>query len=229
MKLLAVETSSIACSVALEVEGRVIERHAEQAREHTRLVVPMISEILAEAGLTAGELDALVLGNGPGSFIGLRIAASVVQGIAFASSLQVIPVSSLLAVATEAFTDTDVDEVIVTADAHMNEVYFGRFGREADGRVVMLDKERLEAIAELDCLGRDGRSRLAAGAGWHRYPELYAMNRERFVALSKAVFPRARFLLPESARLYLSDDLIGPASIEPTYLRKQVATPKATS
>ena len=77
MKILALDTSSLACSVALQIGDRVVERHAEQEREHTRLLLPMIRAVLDELRVAIGELDAIALGNGPGSFIGMRIAASV--------------------------------------------------------------------------------------------------------------------------------------------------------
>ena len=99
MKLLALDTSSLACSVALEVDGTVIDRHEEQARAHTRLIMPMIRDQLEETSIRPEDLDAIVLGNGPGSFIGMRIAASVAQGLAHGAGLGIVPVSSLAAVA----------------------------------------------------------------------------------------------------------------------------------
>ena len=99
MKLLALDTSSLACSVALLTDGDIVQRYTEQAREHTKLVVPMIEDVLAEGGTALGDVDAFVLGNGPGSFIGLRISASLVQGMAFGVDRPVVPVSSMLAVA----------------------------------------------------------------------------------------------------------------------------------
>jgi tRNA threonylcarbamoyladenosine biosynthesis protein TsaB len=92
VNLLAIDTSSLACSVALRVGDVVIERHEEQAREHTRLLTPMIREVLTESGMHLPRLDAIVLGNGPGSFIGMRIAASVAQGLAHGAGLSVVPV-----------------------------------------------------------------------------------------------------------------------------------------
>ena len=89
MKLLAIDTSSLACSVALQVDGAVIWRHEEQAREHTRILVPMIEEALAEGGARTTDLEGIVLGNGPGSFIGMRIAASVAQGLAHGAGLKI--------------------------------------------------------------------------------------------------------------------------------------------
>ena len=94
MNLLAIDTSSLACSVALQAGEAVIERHEEQAKEHTRLLTPMIREVLANSGMDLPQLDAIVLGNGPGSFIGMRIAASVAQGLAHGAGLSIVPVSA---------------------------------------------------------------------------------------------------------------------------------------
>ena len=115
MNLLALDTSSIACSVAVKVDDKQFERHEEQPREHTRLLMPMIESSLDEAGITLADLDAIVLGNGPGSFIGMRIAASVAQGLAFGSGLKIVPVSSLAAVAAQVVAEHTACEVIVGA------------------------------------------------------------------------------------------------------------------
>ena len=122
MNLLALDTSSLACSVALSMGNDLLERHEEQEREHTRLLVPMIRSLIDEAEIEMSDLDAIVLGNGPGSFIGMRIAASVAQGLAHGAGLGIVPVSSLAAVAAEVFANGDEEFVAVTQDAHMSEV-----------------------------------------------------------------------------------------------------------
>ena len=127
MKLLALDTSSLACSVALQLGDAVICRHEEQAREHTRLLVPMIKDVLGEGGITPSDLDAIVLGNGPGSFIGMRIATSVAQGLAHGADIQIVPVSSMLAVAAQVVETEAAGAVAVCQDAHMDEVYLGLF------------------------------------------------------------------------------------------------------
>ncbi len=149
MNLLAIDTSSPACSVALQAGGDVSDRHEERDREHTRLLTPMIRDLLAEAGLSMPQLDAIVLGNGPGSFIGMRIAASVAQGLAHGAGIDIVPVSSLAAVAAEVFSASDADEVIVAQDAHMNEVYLGAFRRGADN-LPRGDFPRATAIPDAD-------------------------------------------------------------------------------
>lgn len=224
MRLLAVDTSSLACSVALQVDATVTERHAEQAKEHTRLLVPMIRELLHEAGVGGDDLDAIVLGNGPGSFIGMRIAASVAQGLAFGSATPIAPVSSLAAVAAEVLEATDAAEVVVAQDAHMNEVYLGAFRRDQRDLPVATFDERLHTqtpIEELDEAGADRR--VAAGYGWQRYPALLSANEDRIGNTSDVLHPRARFLLPLGRAVVDSGGAVAPQDISPAYLRSKVA------
>ena len=220
MKILAIDTSSIACTVAVQSGDSIVERYEEQPREHTRLLMPMIREVLGEADIELAELDAIVLGNGPGSFIGMRIAASVSQGLAHGAGLKIIPVSSLAAVAAEVFATSDANEVAVAQDAHMNEVYLGLYARGEEGVPVAMTAERLhrqEAIEEFSADHVD--QRVAAGDGWRRYPDLLAINESRFSDQSSVLFPHAKYLL----RLADLNAAIEPRDISPSYLRQKVA------
>jgi len=224
MKLLALDTSSIACSVAVQTGKTTIERHEEQPREHTRLLVPMIESSLSEAGITLADLDAIILGNGPGSFIGMRIAASVAQGLAFGAELKIVPVSSLAAVAAQVFAEIDAGEVVVAQDAHMHEVYLGIYRRDADGLAAEIMPERLQgpaAIVELDS-SLDG-SRVAAGFGWQRYPDLLAANQAYIGEMSDVLHPRAFYLLPLGAVGLANGLAVAPQDVVPAYLRQKVA------
>lgn len=225
MRLLALDTSSIACSVAVCDGDRVVERHEEQAREHTRLLMPMINAVLAEAGLTIADLDAVALGNGPGSFIGMRIAAAVAQGIAHGAGIRIVPVSSLAVVAFEVLSTESVDDVFVAQDAHLNEVYLGAFGRDDNGLPVACFAERLQSQTPIDELLDDGRQRAAAGHGWQRYPALLEVNRHRFAHVSEILYPKARYALPLARHAYEQGRAIEPRDVSPAYLRHQVATP----
>ncbi len=224
MKLLAIDTSSLACTVAVEADGVVHERHEERAREHTRLLVPMIRDALGAAGVTAKDLDAIVLGNGPGSFIGMRIAASVAQGLAHGAGLQIVPVSSLAAVAAQVFDESDADEVIVAQDAHMNEVYLGAYRRGRAGLPAALLDERLQPQTPIDELDEAAAGRrIAAGFGWQRYPALLAANEDRIGNASAVMHPRARFLLPLGRAALADGRGIAPEDLVPAYLRSKVA------
>jgi len=224
VKLLALDTSSVACSVALQVEDEVTESHEEQPREHTRLLLPMIRSLLDEAEVEISTLDAIVLGNGPGSFIGMRIAASVSQGLAFGAGLKIVPVSSLAAVAAQVFAENNASEVVVAQDAHMHEVYLGIYRRGADGLPEEFMPERLQGptpIAELDS-AFDG-SRVAAGFGWQRYPELLAANQGHFATASDVLHPRASHLLRLGAVGLVNGLAVAPQDVVPAYLRQKVA------
>lgn len=225
MKLLALDTSSIACSVAVQHGERLFERHEEQPREHTRLLLPMIREAMAEAGLAVQDLDAIVLGNGPGSFIGMRIAASVAQGLAYGSGLGVVPVSSLLAVAAEVLAgDSAADEVVVAQDAHMNEVYLGLYARGPNGVPVERARERLAGQASLGhTLPAPSGRRVAAGYGWQRYPELLDSNRDGLAGVAECLHPRARWLLGAGIDRLARDGSLPPQAVSPAYLRHKVA------
>ena len=206
MNLLAIDTSSNACSVALQCGGEITEKHVVEPREHTRLLMPMITEILGDRA--PQELDAIVLGNGPGSFIGMRIGASVAQGLAH--------VSSLAAIAAEVLDSTGEEGVLVAQDARMSEVYLGVYRRMGAGKVICIGDETIESVGPLPVTA-DGW--LAAGSAWERYPELLAANRMKISAVTGVHYPRAGFLL----RLADAGNGVPPEQLMPAYLRSKVA------
>jgi len=223
MRLLALDTSSLACSVALQVDDEIFDRHEEQAREHTRLLIPMIAQTLRQGSVALSELDAIVLGNGPGSFIGMRIAASVAQGLAFGAGLRIVPVSSMLAVAAEVMAVEGATHVAVCQDAHMNEVYLGLYSCGDDGLPLLVGAERLHDQGTIDEL-QDAPGRLtAAGYGWQRYPALLEANKAVLAATSTVQHPAARFLLPSAGALLESGASVEPQDLVPAYLRQTVA------
>jgi len=220
MKLLALDTSTLACSVALEVDGEVSARHVVEARRHRELLLPMIAELLGEAGIESAGLDAVVLGNGPGSFIGMRIAASVAQGLCFAGGAALVPVSSLAAVAAEALAGSDCPAVLVAQDARMNEVYLAGFERGPEGRPVPSLATRLHpADAPIEGAGGYGR----AGAGWSRYPSLAAASGDGPGPWLGVEYPCARWLLEPGRAALAAGGAVAPEALEPEYVRVEVA------
>jgi tRNA threonylcarbamoyladenosine biosynthesis protein TsaB len=219
VKRLALDTSSLACTVAIRIGDQLVERYEEKPREHTRLLMPMIREVLEEAGAGLADLDGIVLGNGPGSFIGMRIAASVAQGLAFGASLNIIPVSSLAAVAAEVLDKSNAEQVAVAQDAHMNEVYLGLFSRGAGSLPQPVSDERLQGKSVIEELSVAGPRYTIAGQGWQRYPELLAANETWIGEQSDVLFPRATYLLALSE----FSTAIDPIDIQPAYLRQKVA------
>lgn len=221
MNLLALDTSSIACSAAALAGDAVAERHEERAREHTRIIMPMIAAVLDELDLDADHLDAIVLGNGPGSFIGLRIAASIAQGLAHGAGIGVVPVSSMAAVAAQVIAEEGADRVAVCQDAHMSETYLGLYERDEAGLPRATADERLhgqDEIAELRDAGF-----VAAGYGWRRYPALLAANERLLAGVSAIEHPRARYLLASGRAAHAKGEAVEPQDLEPAYLRRKVA------
>lgn len=220
MKLLALDTSSVACTAGVLSNGETFVRYEERPREHTSLLIPMIRAVLAESGLGLRDLDAVVLGNGPGSFIGLRIAASVAQGLAHGARLDIAPVSSLAAIAYAAGAESDI--VAVTGDAHMNQVYLGLYRRGDTVPISPLAPERLHAPEKIADLPTESRV-VAAGSGWQRYPALLVANRAAIKTISSVRYPHAAALLALGRHGVESGQLIPPEKVSPAYLRHKVA------
>src|SRR5688572_16016384 len=126
-KILAIETATEACSVALLHGGKTLQRFEHRPQAQADLVLPMIEAVLSEAGLKTQDLDAIAYGRGPGSFTGLRIAAAVTQGIAVATGLPVIPVSTLAVIAQGVYRVHGREKVIAAIDARMQEIYWGYY------------------------------------------------------------------------------------------------------
>jgi tRNA threonylcarbamoyladenosine biosynthesis protein TsaB len=224
MNLLALDTSTTACTVALTYGGTVVERHVVKAKEHSRLLIPMIEEVLAETGAALSELQGIVLGNGPGSFIGLRISGSVAQGIAFGAGLRIVCVSSLAAVAAEAFGEQGVENVVVAQDAHMDEVYLAFYSKGKHGLPGAQGETVLQPIGPVELPGRrDALPWHAAGGGWKRYPELWQLNETFLEGFLEPSLPRARFLLGVGAAALRAGKAIDPDQLVPDYIRSRVA------
>lgn len=172
MKLLALDTATEACSAAVWVDGNVLERYELAPRRHAVLILPMIEAVLAEAGLSAGQLDAIAVGRGPGAFTGVRIAMGIAQGIAFAADRPVAPVSTLAALALGAARATGEARIAAALDARMSEVYWGLYavnGYETE----LLGEERVcvpEAVAALP------GAWFGVGSGWAVYAEALAQR-----------------------------------------------------
>lgn len=217
MKLLAIDTSSDACSVALGLGDAISERHEIAPRRHGELVLRFVDELMAEAGLDAAELDGVVLGRGPGSFTGVRIAAGVLQGIAFAAELPVACISSLAALALGA----DAGHVFCAQDARMDEVYAGAFER-LDGRMRPIGSEQLcapEAVqVPADFCG------LGVGSGFERYGEVLQWHLGD--ALKKVDaghrYPRARDALKLGRPVLEAGGGVEAVQALPVYLRDEV-------
>jgi tRNA threonylcarbamoyladenosine biosynthesis protein TsaB len=219
MKLLAIDTATERCSVALRIDDRVFDRATETQRGHADLVLPMVEAVLAEGGLTLQQLDGLAYGRGPGAFTGVRIAVGVAQGLAYGAQLVTVGVSDLAAVAQQ-FASAGA-RILVCMDARMNEVYWGRFEVTPAGLVAPISAERVDRPEAVE----HGDATVLAGTGFDAYPQL--VTGRTAVAVHGTARPHAR----DIARLAAAELQAGrgqpPERAQPVYLRDQVATVKA--
>jgi len=126
-KILAFETATQACSAALCIDSTIIERFQVAPRKHSDLILPMIDEVLREAGVTLDQVDAIAVGIGPGSFMGVRLAVGIAQSLAFGQDKRVIPVSTLQILAQTAHRELKMDQVLAAWDARMGEMYWSAY------------------------------------------------------------------------------------------------------
>ncbi|MGH8050645.1 MAG: tRNA (adenosine(37)-N6)-threonylcarbamoyltransferase complex dimerization subunit type 1 TsaB, partial [Arenimonas sp.] len=140
MKLLAFETATEACSVALYIDGEVYERFDIVPKQHTQLALPWAEQLLADAGIKKSQLDAIAVGIGPGAFTGVRLAVALVQGIALALDKPVLPVSTLAALAMQG-ADLKCDRILAAIDARMGEIYCAEFRLDKDNLVDAISEE----------------------------------------------------------------------------------------
>lgn len=169
MKLLAIDTSTEACSVALWHDGEVCSRYELAPRGHTDLVLGMVEAVLAEAQVAKSALEAVAFGRGPGSFTGVRIGTGVVQGIAYGLDIPVVPLSTLAILAQGAVRRHGREQIMAAIDARMGEVYYAAFEVQ-DGLVCEQLTERVCAPGAVPDVG--GAGWYGVGSGWQAYPEL---------------------------------------------------------
>lgn len=221
MKLLAVETSTDACSAALFIDGEIREQFALAPREHTKLILPMIDELMAEAQLRPRQLDGIALSRGPGSFTGVRIAGSVVQGIAFGADLPVVPVSTLAAIAQDFFNRHSSDFAFTAMDARMEEIFWGVYRRNGIGLAELIGNEAVTPAAEAVFPEMAG---YGVGSGWAAYLEILSSRlAERVQGIEIEVWPRAACIAQLGAYDFTNGLAVPVEQAMPVYLRDKVA------
>lgn len=221
MKLLALDTATELCSAALWTEGQLRTREESRVRGHGEWILPMIEQLLQEAGMGLSQLDAIAFGRGPGAFTGVRLAVSIAQGLGFSAGLPLIPVSDLRAVAAQLMLQQPVDRVIVCQDARMGEVYWGCYQRSE--RLCSLAGDEAVAAPPKVVLPAEwsGTSAWGAGSGFGAYESGLSSCSNRLSGIASQLRPRAQ----EIAQLAAMDGraaAIAPEDAQPVYLRDEV-------
>ncbi len=218
MKLLAFETATEACSVALYLDGEVIERYEIAPRLHAEYALPWAEALLAEAGVRRSQLDAIAISKGPGAFTGVRLAIALAQGIALALDKPVVAVSTLQAIAIQ----SKANRILAAIDARMGEVYVGAFERSGDALIAV--------STEIVCAPQAVTLPDAAG-GWHAVGTGFAAVEgalatqlgEQLTSIDASVLPHAGDVARLAVAAYARGEALAPERIEPAYLRNNVA------
>jgi tRNA threonylcarbamoyladenosine biosynthesis protein TsaB len=231
MKILALDTATENCSAALLVDGKLTSREMEFDRGHGEHILPMIDLLLIEAGLRLADVDAIAFGRGPGGFTGVRLAASIAQGLAFGAGKPVVPVSDLAALAQRAFDLAFCPErVLVCSDARMQEVYWACFQLAENGLGKVLGAERVgppqSVVLPASWSDAQPRSIAGIGRGFRAYPALAGIVGPAVAVARDDLLPRAAEIARLAALDVTAGRLLKPEEAIPVYLRDDVARPQ---
>jgi tRNA threonylcarbamoyladenosine biosynthesis protein TsaB len=217
--ILAIETSSELASCALMSGDTVFARESSGVRTHSQAILPMVQELLAQAGLSLQQCDAIAFGAGPGSFTGVRTACGIAQGLAFGAKLPVVPLVTLAAMALACHQQTGATEILAVLDARMGEVYWAQY-RYADGWQVVA-QPALCAPGEVAPVPTV-TPLAACGNGFSAYPEAFAGRAFAAGALA-GIAPHARQLAQLAQSEFAAGATVSAADAQPLYLRNKIA------
>lgn len=223
--ILAIDTATEACSVALWCDGEIFTQFAVSPREHTQKILPMVEQCLIDAHLDLQHIDVLAFGRGPGSFTGVRIAISIAQGLAFGANLPMIGISSLLTMAQGAYRQLGAKKVLVAIDARMGEIYSACYELKPDGFWQGAKSEAVlkpeQFLAKIN--GLSGQWAIA-GTGWSAYPILRTTNLN--LLESGISLPDAQDMLLLALPEWQQGKTVDAEGAQPVYLRNEVSWKK---
>lgn len=234
IKILAIDTSTDACSAALWCKNTVFHRFTVAPQQHTKLILPMIYELLTEAQLDLKQLDAIAFGAGPGSFTGIRLAASITQGLAFAANIPVIKISSLRTLAQEVFVELGKKRVLIAQDARMQEIYFGEYQVDIAGIMQAVVPDQLlmgsnpynrqqNANKTSSIINYKNLSNaVGAGNGWKIYDDIL-LKHCNIPLIESKVYPRAQYMTELAVADFTKGFVVSAKEALPIYLREEVA------
>ncbi|WP_339719841.1 tRNA (adenosine(37)-N6)-threonylcarbamoyltransferase complex dimerization subunit type 1 TsaB [uncultured Paraglaciecola sp.] len=223
MNILVIDTATEACSVALEVNEQVFNRFEVCPQQHSQRILPMIDEVLNEAKVTLQNIDYLAFGRGPGSFTGVRIATGVLQGLALGTGHKVVGISTLAAMAQQAYMQNHSKQVTAAIDARMSEVYFGQYQLQQSVMTLVGNEQVLAPEDAAEILSKNSEM-AGVGTGWQAYPELNASA--KIDELTDILYPNALYMLPLAKHLITKGDATEVEAIQPVYLRDKVTWKK---
>jgi tRNA threonylcarbamoyladenosine biosynthesis protein TsaB len=223
MKIVALDTSSTACSIALLVDDKISFLHRILPLQQAQSILPMIEELLSLNKIKLNQLDAIAFGCGPGSFTGVRIAASVTQGLAYALQLPVIPISSLAGLAQAAYRDLGWKKLLVGIDARMQEIYWGAYEINKHELAVLVGQEKVCTPLEMPL--PDDKEWYGVGNAWEIYADQIAYKP---LKIDASRLPMASGILELAKIKYIKEEWVTAKEALPVYLRDSVAKKNKT-
>ncbi len=231
MNYLALDASTEACSVALQLDSKIYASYELCPQSHSLRLLPMIDDLLKEAGIELADIDGLIFGQGPGSFTGVRIGVGVAQGLAFSANLPVVGVSSLQAMAQQAYIKHGEKQVVAAIDARMSEVYNGYYTLDEDN---IMQAQQYEAVTPPEHLAEQLSDVVngpfyAVGTGWDAYAEKLdeQLSALRINAASPAIlFPNAEAMLAIGVVKLEKGQGVSAEEAQPVYVRDTVSWKK---
>ncbi len=218
MKILAIDTSTEACSASIMIDDNVIDRYEYAPRRHTELILPMVNDLLSSAQIKLADLDAIAYGRGPGSFTGVRIAASVTQGLAFAGDLPVVPISTLAALA-QAVVSTE-QHIVSAIDARMGEIYWCAYN-VSNNALMQIGEESVTTPEDISvsfsgtCYG--------TGSGWQSYSEILRNKlKDQLIKFDGQTYPHAKHIATLAGKEFKLGQTVSADQALPVYLRNNV-------
>jgi len=224
LNILAIDTSTEACSAAIWIDGACRSQYALTPQGHSERILPMCDELLAEAGMSLEQMDCLAFGRGPGSFTGIRVGTAVIQGIAFAVDRPVVAVSSLRALAQNAFSQWGHKNIAAAIDARMNEVYWGLYQLDEYSIMQLVGEERLSPPEQVTL---PQTQIFGAGSAWASYTQtLQTSLGSKLDAFNAECYPTASSIALIAEKEFSLGHAQSVEAIQPVYLRDRVAQAK---
>jgi tRNA threonylcarbamoyladenosine biosynthesis protein TsaB len=231
VRILALDTATEVCSVALLLQDaaqtpRLLARELPPGSGHSAHILSLVQAVLSEAALTLRQLDCIAFGRGPGGFTGVRLAASVTQGLAYGADLPVVPVSDLLAVAQQALDlAPTAASVVVCNDARMQEVYWTCATRGPAGLALAAAAEQVGPPDTVKLPTQLLAPVHAAGRGFLLWPQLQQRLGALLTPGHGELLPRAGEIARLAVPQWLAGQGVEPDRAQPVYLRNDVAKP----
>jgi tRNA threonylcarbamoyladenosine biosynthesis protein TsaB len=218
INILALDSATEACSVALLTGQGVTQQFEVIGRGHAEHLLPMIEAVLSQSEMAIEQVDLFAYGAGPGSFTGIRIGAAMMQGLALARGKKLVAVSSLAALAAQYS-----GKVLAVIDARMDEVYHALFDIDEDGYPAQCSVAGVASPSDIQ-LPHAGEI-IAVGSGWDRYSEVFkSICPEKLTIRGiDSGFPHAQAIARLALHEYRKGNAVDPADALPEYVRDNVA------